>query len=382
MKKAPEVDPITGLEGISELDLATLPPQISSFYKQIIGWGRMAPASINNAYRKLADQGGVQPRIADSPVLNAWAIKQGDGFVLGLYAATPIILHFAFNQMLRCPMVLTRIGDPAIEQPETLGYQHGIPLILPEQLPVHEACTVLPSVSRPIDDERATAASALTEIACAFATFHEVAHIIAGHTGFLAFRSDLALLELSGFRTHSAPSRLRRVWEYEADKIAAVMLLSFLVDPENRAHFTDVFHLPSNDTGYACGSAGIGIMAAYVLFLLLGQGDRKLRSRSIHPHPLVRMTSIHNAMRVCARDDLEIATADFDASVDEATTSIFNAWQQIGAPVPAVRRNRWDTPERTVQRQIERLQKQHEKAQILYADHSWIPMQAWKSHDS
>ncbi|MCA9302643.1 MAG: hypothetical protein KC996_00825 [Phycisphaerales bacterium] len=281
-------EPTSSFEDIHELDLSLLPETVARFYSQIIQWGYTAPATVNEAYHKLGSQGRVRSMIADSPELNAWATSHEDGFVIGLFAAAPIILHFTCNQLLRCPMVFPSVGQPQNEAPETNGYTHGVPLTLPDTLPVQEACTVLPSVSRPEDDERAAAASALTELASAFAMFHEVSHVIAGHAGYLRSSQNLALFELTRRPIRRSHSRLLRVWEYEADKIAAVMLLSFLVAPENQDHFADVFSISAKDSEHLVAQlTAAGISAAYILFLLLGQRSAALRAGSVHPHPLV-----------------------------------------------------------------------------------------------
>ncbi len=194
----------------------------------------------------------------------------------------------------------------------------------------------------------------MTEIACVFAIFHEVAHVIAGHAGYLRERQKISLLELYPLSTKLSFTRLLRVWEYEADKIASVMLLSFLVGEENQAYLTEVFQMPKESAEHRISRlTSIGVAAAYVLFLLLGQRSAAFKLTGSHPHPLVRMTMVHNAMRLAARDDLGVKAKVLDHYTDQVTTEVYKTWEQLGVPVPVLSRRSLLPAQFVVRRQIE-----------------------------
>ena len=175
--------------------------------------------------------------------------------------------------------------------------------------PIAECISELPGLSRPRDERRASLAVALTEFATLFCVFHEVGHIVGGHAASHSRR--MRRVALSEFATGSSSlcSRrlLRRVWEREADIIAASMTMSFvLADGGVRAHYASIFGLEggsdAEDSTFYLLSALL--FALKVLFLYLGQVGASLKTREYHPHPLIRATYVHAAIRLAAFHDL------------------------------------------------------------------------------
>lgn len=368
----------TGIESVPELDIDTLPEAVFELYDKIVRWGLLAPSSIRPEYAELAKRDRLKSMMAASRSFNGWAVKNDGGFVLGIHAATPVITHFAANHILRCPMVFPRLAGPERELAAVGAYQGGISLRIPPSLGLRAACVELPRTSRPRSEERAAAASILTELACAFAVLHEVAHVIGGHAEHFSTHTGLALLELHTRIPSRRLMQLREVWEYEADKIAAMMLMSLLVGADTRQTLIALFDLPTDEPEYLAGASSIALMGVYVLFLLLGQQSRHLAaSDSVHPHPIVRMTYVHNAMRVIACEDLGVPAERFDHWTEQGVQSIYAAWRHLGAPIPALGRWRLFPAHRVVQREIERLQRRHRKLQPLYQNHSYLLDEDW-----
>jgi hypothetical protein len=289
-----------------------------------------------------------------------------------------------YNVALRLPYTFTDVGDAAAElRYWDEGDRRSIPLALPDTASVIEALQMLPSASRPKDERRALVASALTEVAVAFCVFHEVGHVIGGHTGFAADRMGSGVVAEFGAGTLlPCPRRLlRQVWEREADVIAAVMTISFMVNDANtRKHFADCFGFPDDDD-YPYHAFSVVLFALKILFLYLAQIPARLDVRGYHPHPLVRVTYLHNAIRTTAVDDLDMDVEALDGLLDAATDQADQVWADLGLRVPAINQSTNSAAlASSIAKQIDRLEDAHKRLQPRYSRWSWLPESVWKEH--
>jgi hypothetical protein len=367
-------------------DLRTLPDDLRDFYAQFLGYGRATPSTVSEKYHRAAAEGRVRVLYADRRQFNLSAESPGDTHTIELNIAFPCLLHFVFNNVLRLPYVFPQVGDSAAETPyREPGDGRLVPFELPERLPVVEALRVLPGVSRPKDDDRALFASTLTELASTFCVFHEVGHVIGGHSGYEASRMwGKPVSEFTGDRWHFCHRRaLRQVMEREADIIATVMTMSFVLnDPATRRHFRECLAITGNDDLYPYQILPILLFSLKVLFGYLAQIPAGLKVHADHPHPLLRALYVHNAIRLTAVDDLGLDGERLDAGLDEITEQEARLWNDLGMRIPALEGPEdGQTLARIAEREITRLEEAHRRLQPRYAAWSYIPDSVWKEHE-
>ena len=373
--------PDSFLEDLNPFDLGQLSEEVRLFYEQFLVFGRTAPVTVREAYLRLVSNDQVKTLFVSDHKFNALARSRYGGHCIALNVAVPCLLHFLYNNALRLEYVFSGVSSSAKEKPYFKRPIESIPLELPKGVSLEEALVTLPGVSRPRDDQRALVATALTEIAGAFCVFHEVGHIIGGHTGYTSSQlgvSDVA--EFSGLSFKLGRNKLlRQVWEREADIIAAVMTMSFVLnDADTREHFRECFSLTENDEEYPYQIFSIVLFGIKLLFLYLAQLPTRFAIRSAHPHPLIRATYIHNIIRLVAEDDLGLDIKELDPMLDASTDLADIVGAELGIKIPAL--SRYTSPQklsRVVEKEIVRLEEAHKRLQPLYTQWSWVNESVW-----
>lgn len=313
----------------NDLDRSKLPAEYAGWYDSHLDKVRTARAAVERIVGVPLPSVGV--RLRRSRTLGAEALRVASGYEVRLSAALPAIVHYAFNCLLRTPSFMPGLGDAASEQRYRESSQR-IPLSLPIGLGVEQAIVTITGLSRPRDPQRATAAVLLTELAVAFSAYHELAHIVLGHVDAHRRASGRArLLEVAerepGLCT--VDRRLRFVWEYEADLVAANMLLQDMMGAGAEAAFRDAYG-DGAETGLLDRfQAMLGAML--VVFLLVAQATP--RERRSHPEPLVRFAAIANDSAAALVEQQPQLGLDVDAAgaaVNEAAVSMLGAWTELG----------------------------------------------------
>jgi hypothetical protein len=369
-------------------DLGQLSGDQRDFYAQFLNYGESAAGVIARKYGRPTGHARVNATFLEKRTFNAQAWSHGDDQGIALHAGVPSLLHFCFNHILRNPHIFPSVGDAGGEQEHRRVFENGIPLGLTEDVPIVESISALPSLSRPHDEHRVQAAVALTELATTFCVFHEVGHIVGGHAAFHSRQMrEVALTEFAVGSSGLCTRRLiRRIWEREADIIAAVMMMSFILNDQGTCtHYASVFRLNDNsvadvDTGdqsYHLLSALL--FAIKVLFLYLAQVGETLKTRAYHPHPLIRATYVHSAIRLAAIHDLNLDQAKIDDNLDWMTDAADVAWEELGLKVPALQgRAKGDELARVVEGEITKLEEAHARLQNRYSHYSWMPQVVWR----
>lgn len=369
-------------------DLNTLPDDVREFYEQFLDYGWSATANVKEEYIRIASQGHVQTIYLHDREFNAEAISHGDHYHILLNVAIPCLLHFIYNNTLRLPHIFAHVGHVGSEQPyREFNDNRAIPFVLPSSAPIAESLTNLPGMSRPADDERALFATALTEVACIYCVFHEIGHVIGGHAGYQAQRLwGSGVCEFTSGRTYCCPRQLlRQVWEREADIIATVMIISLvLTDAGARQHFSECFQIAgSDDEGYSYQVLPVVLFALKLLFLYFAQVPLRLNFSSNHPHPLVRITYVHSALRLVSRDDLGLDLGRLDNLFDQATGLADQCWSDLGLCVPLLEGSKTGPQlAKAIERHVMNLEEAHKRLQCRYSRWSFIPGSAWKEHQS
>lgn len=366
------------IDGI-DMNTNAFQPDQRDFYDQILEYGLHFPGNVDTEFLRLAESGQLRVRLLNSRSFNASAGGTKEkGYDIELNVSVPPILHFLFNVAMRVPGVFGYIDDDDEEPYRDPSVKRPIPLALPEGLSIIEACETLPSVSRPRSDRRALVASKLAELACGFCMFHEVGHVVAGHTPFaMTLCSSDSICELS---ESGESNTLLQVCEREADLIAIMQLASILISPsEHRDHFRACFELEEEeDESIPYHMLSIALFSVRILFLYLGQFNGEIKTKSLHPHPLVRATYVHSALRIMAIEDLGLDVEILDEMLDNAADQSSAVWHELGLEVPALNGDQppeWYSTEVAVE--VERLVEKHEQLYETFTATSWLPLDSW-----
>lgn len=379
---------------VKAFDIRRLPDEAREFHAQFLAYARSAAAAVRREYG--LPELLIRAEYVEERSFNASAVVTGECPTVRLHAGLPSLLHFCFNNVLRQPDVLPGLGAAAAEVPYRERFDRGIPRGLPPAVPIEEAVVLLPTVSRPADDARANAAVAMTELAAAFCAFHEVGHLVGGHAGYAALHlPDGHVSEFFDLKRAVSKLvggvRLLQVWEREADQIALVMAMSFVrTDPATRQRFTEAFGIrPAVGSTNECDAAATAdeeyelfgqlLFAVKILFLYLAQVSADLRSKGAHPHPVVRTTYLHSAMRLTAVDDLGMDEQRLDQVLDAAADLADQVWLRLCPPSPVFTLP--ETADMLVERvrvEVEALEDYQREWQPRYIKYAWAPTSAWK----
>lgn len=312
----------------------------------------------------------VRPILKRTKAFGAEASRSSRGYYVQLNAALPAILHYTFNNLLRIPSYMSGVGDTSAETPYR-DLHSGISFFLPRGMQVEKAIYTIAGLSRPKDNQRAQAAVLLTELATAFCAYHEVAHIMLGHVDANAqLNSSLHLVEVVPICTMPAGkvAAMRRVWEFEADLVAANMLLQDMVSPGTEEAFMAAFGPESDYSPVARVQAMLG--AALVVFLLVSQSAPA--SKRTHPDPLVRFIAIANdsaAALVEQQPNLGLSIEEMQEAVNDVAAAILDAWLHLQVP------SRYRSPAArmlSARVHVEKLQQQRLEFYEVYSGYAYL----------
>ena len=271
----------------------------------------------------------IRGRLLRSTQLGAEACRANGQYEVRLSAALPAIVHFAFNCLLRIPGYMHGIGDAASEQRyrENSGQ---IPLALPEGVAIERSIVAITGLSRPRDLQRAATAVLMAELAVAFCGYHELAHVVLGHVDAhwrQSKRSRLLELAPRSASIHRGDAMTRQVWEYEADLVAANMLLQDVMSVSADVAFRDAYGGQTEELDRFQAMLG----AVLVVFLLVAQAT-PARCRT-HPEPLVRFAAVANdssAALVEQQPQLDLGFEVVEEAVDDVASATLGAWRALG----------------------------------------------------
>lgn len=180
----------------------------------------------------------------------------------------------------------------------------------------------------------------MSEISSDFAFHHEVGHILGGHADAMAHHGNgLPELELVKRGVSSAgpapvPANIRRVWEYEADVIAAghlamdaASLIRDLQKPDAPQAFRDIFGPPQIAVEQV---SSLFVIACYTLFRQLRETATSLDLNSFHPDPLVRAFVVRDALYAALSNEFEFNDELFEILLGARFEEFDDALEAIG----------------------------------------------------
>jgi hypothetical protein len=351
------------MSGATDLNLTAMPADFAAWYASHLDKVSSARATVERIVR--TPLAPVKPRLLRSTRLGAEARRVPGGYEVRINAALPAILHFAFNSLLRTPQFMYGIG--AVESERLYrDSSKRIPLTLPRRMKIEETIVAIASLSRPRDERRAATAVLMSELAVAYCAYHELAHVLLGHVDAhqqLSGRVGLLEMAESSMPVGRNGSRLRLVWEYEADLVAANMLLQDMVASDVEAVFREAYG-GDNDCGVVARFQAM-LGAVLVVFLLVAQVTPV--KRRTHPDPLVRFAAVANdsaAALVEQQPQLQLRFQDMGEAVNDVAASTLSAWSALGLGTSAA------SPLKnllTAQRVVERLERDRQELHSLHS---------------
>jgi hypothetical protein len=317
-----------------ELEPALMPADYANWYVSHLEKVSSAVSTIEHiAAKRLPPVGARLRRVAS---FGAEVRPASRGYEVSLNAALPALVHFAFNNLLRVSQFMSGIGDGESETPYRI-FDGRIPLNLPRGLKIEAAIVAITGLSQPFDSSRAATAVLMSELAVAFCIYHELAHIFLGHADAnKLLHGRTGLLEVTSRRSVAAAEigKLRQVWEYEADLVAANMLLQDMASPQAEAGFRGAYGT-DNDCDVVARFQAM-LSAVLVVFLLIAQATSS--SRRTHPDPLVRFAAIANdsaAALMEQQPQLQTTPEEMGEAVNDVASSVLSAWKVLGLKTSA-----------------------------------------------
>jgi|GEM_PF-6162290 len=289
----------------------------------------------NKALKVIHEKNGHQPPFVVTNYLNDRTLNakvkyvEVNSYQLGINIALPALIHFYFNNILRTSNYLSHLGSLDGDYIHSF-YKSGIPTSLPENIEILEAIPMITGSSRPIDDARAAAAVALTKIAVSFCIYHEIAHIELGHIK--TFQSDfdqIEFVEFTSINQYIKNYKVRQVWEYEADKTAAIIVISDMVESQNFNDLTTQFELSQESID---DLIGIVVSSIYSLFHQITYKTKWWKFNNTHPKPLTRIIAIIEEVILYVEENYpnRISNSrDFQETVWSAFYSTHYAWKEM-----------------------------------------------------
>ncbi|HAT86955.1 MAG TPA: hypothetical protein DCS30_14025 [Rhizobiales bacterium] len=282
-----------GLVCLEDFDLSTLEFKASAWRHH---YERLLKRYSDQARFVEADYGFGDKRIEthfiEANYSNAHVRRTESGYNIRIASTFPYLLKALFSRVLADPEVMDwlpyeSVGD-VLEQEVYFSTDSRD---IGNQSFVQQETTLL----------RDKVATILSDIAMEFVFLHELGHILGGHVESQPQKRELS--ELSLTRQSCKQQRtLNRVWEFEADMIAANLLKSYAgtliktasatSDPDLRAIFG-----PPQFAVEQCTS--LSVIACYVLFRYLRETSSRLDLKNNHPDPLVRAACVRNTLFSC-----------------------------------------------------------------------------------
>ena len=255
---------------------------------------------------------------------NAFARLDGESYLVELNAAVPLFSSVLFCRLLSDDGVLAQLSKSG-----HFPSDFSLPFVVdPADFDRRADWTIR------ANEIRAFAAGTIADFCSTFVVCHEFGHILSGHVE--GMRHYYGVDRLPEFvrpeKSTGAATGRRQAWEYDADRIAAALMIQFVEqlaaardeEPRTKEVFSEPrgFHL--EHTLAIC-------VASLFAFFTYVQGMRtKLDRRSSHPHPYVRATYLKHMLLQLARQRNRLDLKVFHALLDTRMSEFLDALETIG----------------------------------------------------
>lgn len=255
---------------------------------------------------------------------NAYASADESAYRIELNASVPLFSILLFSRLLSDPQML-----PFLDGGGQKASAFYVPFVLD---PADFRRRVDWNIE--LTAIRSFAAGTIADLCSTFVLCHEFGHVLGGHIeGLQHYYRDTRLAELVAVDPMvSADTTRRQAWEYEADLIAALLVVQFVdelvsdreVQPRTREVFSDEhgFHFEH--------TLAIAVVSLFCFFVYV-QGMRlKLNKHSSHPHPHVRATYMKHALLRAAHARRPVNNEVFHRLLDIRLGEAMNSLELAG----------------------------------------------------
>ncbi len=262
-------------------------------------------------------------RYINESEFNAYAGEDGNSYTVEVNASMPLFGVILFSRLLSDAAVF-----PFLDAAGMKASDYALPFIIDPA-----------DFDRRVDWQiklngiRAFAASTIADICSTFVICHEVGHIMSGHVEGIRFyerRARVAEL-VSRARIAGTTVARRQAWEYDADVIAASLLIQFIDQlieiGERDARVRAIF---CRDDGRSLEHTLAIVVAGLFAYFSYVQGMRhKLDKSSSHPAPIVRAHYLKDMLFAAVRDRNGFDAGLFHALLDERVDEMLIALEQV-----------------------------------------------------
>ncbi|MFG1339982.1 hypothetical protein [Xanthobacter autotrophicus] len=277
-------------------------------------------------------------RYINESEFNAFASREGDGYLVELNAAVPLFVIILFYRLLTDPRVL-----PHLDASGMVASDFELPFIVdPDDFDRRVDWKI---AANPM---RAFAAGTLADLCSTFVILHEFAHVLCGHAdGLLHYESDRKLAEMVRRasqtkvrpkkidKVHKAGIERRKAWEADADVIAGAFLVQ-AVDELIHQGDERAWQVFSHAGGFHLEhTLAITVTALFAFFCYVQGARDKLNRTSDHPHPQVRALLVKDILLQVASQRWDIDGEKFHALLDERMDEMMEVLEDIGLFDPA-----------------------------------------------
>lgn len=302
-------------------------------------------------------------RYVDGAEFNAFADADPERFRIEMNAAVPLLSILLFHKLLMDEAVLPHVA-PAAHKASRFDLAF---IVDPADFGRRADWRI------EIDALRGFAAGTIADLCSTFVLCHEFGHVLAGHVEgsihhFGAARvAELVARDLEVGRL----SELRQAWEYEADELAAVLVMNFVEElaevslhqPRTRDVFSD------GDGLHFEGVLAVAVASLFAFFTYVHGMRLKLDRASSHPHPHVRATYLKHMLLQAARGRRDVDIEAFHARLDLRLDEMMRALARIEILKPALYSRRFI---RGVDGELDRLEALRERHCDSCAPWRWI----------
>ncbi len=251
---------------------------------------------------------------------NAFAGREERGYLLRMAKPVPYLLLILFDRLLGDPRLL-----PWLDSQGEAFTEYELPFVLdPADFSRRGRWSIR------LTGIRSFASSMLADIAIAFIQMHELGHVLCGHVDAnqaLTGRHAMAEIYDKGGGRSRAQSARERIWESDADAVAAGLLEQYLRELEAATQTDDKTRQVFGRGEHAIEHLlALAIMSLFALFAYIRGARYSLRRQTSHPHPYLRAQYTKNMLMTVARRawplDLDAFGEFLDLRIDEMLTAL------------------------------------------------------------
>ena len=270
-------------------------PEYQRYYKMVNARMQEVARAIIAGYGLPDHFNRISPMIVDGSEFNACTYQHENNLVVAINASVPILLRTLFDHLFAQPNLFPQLPN---DVPDAIDYS---PLFTIDPTNTDQ----LERINIRISEARYSASRILGDLCVTYVFLHEFGHLLCGHSEALSHISgETKLLEL--FELHEQPNKeyveLRQYWEFQADSIAAGLLVQYIDDivahaDSHQPWILDVTGCDKEDTKtLVMHVSAMTIAALNVLFLYIDQCTFQIKAERYHPPTQTRL--------FCLRDTL------------------------------------------------------------------------------